>query len=729
MPWAAYPDDLNLSKQSAEVPGTRGKEETGVWQNAIFNRRAVLEDPREPKTMLEMFEQSVALEPDRPLFLSRTLAPDSTVFAPTYTTTLRPTTYKEAALRRNAIGSALLSLERTGRLRSNRTPGPSPAEVTHPGVPYYGSNNRDKHGARRGWAVGIWSKNREEWQITDLACQAYGLVGVSFYETLGPDVAQYITNHCPLSIVFASANHLSTLIKVAPKCPTLRIIVSMDPLPAEQRSILSQWAASVDLELLEYQELERMGAQPDVRCEPGPVRGVLGEEALDKARVITISYTSGTTGDPKGVVLTNDNLLAAVQGAIRGSNMSMLAGLWRYFAFLPLAHCYERLAEMMIMAGQGTICYGTGDPLKFFEDIQLIQPHQVAAVPRIWNRVGAAIEAQMEAPGLKGALLKKAVNTKLATYRETGVVTHPVYDLLVFRKIRALMGGHLMSCTTGSAPLGGKTLDLLKVSLCCDVVQGYGLTETVAVTSKTIARDPAASSTTGPVHIFADVKLRDIPDMGYTSQDKPNPRGEICIRGRNISPGYLHDPIKTAEVFTPDGWFFSGDVGEIDSAGRLSIVDRVKNLIKLSQGEYVAIERLESIYTRDPIFASLFVHGDSSQSCLVAIGIVDPANVGSLIEKVLGRRIAVEDVAGMEAALNTEVVRKAVLKRFDQRAREEKLNGFERIKEVHLFATPFDPSVLTPTFKLKRKSAGEFYRKEIDAAYARIAQEAPQLKL
>jgi long-chain acyl-CoA synthetase len=109
-----------------------------------------------------------------------------------YSTALQATSYKTLQIRRNAIGSALLALEREGRLRTSFTPGPSPPEITHPGVPHYGSNNRVKAGARRGWGVGTWSANREEWQVVDLACQAYGLVGVSLYETLGPDVAKYM---------------------------------------------------------------------------------------------------------------------------------------------------------------------------------------------------------------------------------------------------------------------------------------------------------------------------------------------------------------------------------------------------------------------------------------------------------------------------------------------------------------------------------------------------------
>lgn len=274
------------------------------------------------------FGIAVARHPDRALFLRRSVLPAPNNFSagePVFGNTLIPTSYAAVQARRTALGSALLALERSGRLRGHTVPAtqPSPPEIAQSGVPYFGNSNRAKCGARRGWGVGIWSKNREEWQVVDLACQAYGLVSVSLYETLGPDVAQYMsvtmsgivcqadqslcsTNHCPLSIVFAARNHITSLLKFAPRCPVLRVIVSMDPLPRAERELLTQWAASIDVELLDMLELEVYGTEAGVRCDPGPVRGVPREEELDRERIVTISYTSGTTGESgliRGLVL------------------------------------------------------------------------------------------------------------------------------------------------------------------------------------------------------------------------------------------------------------------------------------------------------------------------------------------------------------------------------------------------------------------------------------------
>ncbi|OCF43256.1 long-chain acyl-CoA synthetase [Kwoniella heveanensis CBS 569] len=677
-----YPPDLDLSKQSVQASAQR-EGESATFKCGIWDREVFYTDPSEPTTLFELFEQSVVRHPTRALFLRRAIVPPSPKALPTeinYSRTLIPTTYENIQFRRSAIGSALLTLERDGRLRSNHPSanitGASPPEITHPGVPHFGNANKAKHGARRGWAVGVWSKNREEWQVVDLACQAYGLVGVSLYETLGPDVAKFITNHCPLSIIFASANHLPSLLKIAPECPSLKIIVSMDPLAPAEHNLLSQWAASLNLELLSMEDLEKWGASEGVKCEPGPVRGVAGELELDRERIVTISYTSGTTGDPKGVVLTNKNLTYAVRSNCLGVNEEIANGQeWRYISYLPLSHMC-RFLEVLVIHGDGTICFTTGDVTKLLEDAQIIQPKFMAGVPRVWNRIHAAVKTQMDAGGLKGALLRKAVEAKRANWRETGSVTHPVYDALVFRKIRNLLGGQLVYMSSGAAPLTADVHEMLKICFGCEAIQGVGrLTELTLRPLRSIGKDIKAVGTVGYIQPCNDLKLVDVADMGYTSKDRPNPRGELCLKGLNITPGYLHNPKATAETIDKDGWFHTGDIGEVDSEGRVKIIDRLKNVVKLSQGEYVALEKLESLYALDPLFASLLVHGDSTRSSLVALGVLDPIHAANLVSSVLGKHVRPEDLVALNELAQDKRVRKAVLKKLAKVARQNKLNG------------------------------------------------------
>ncbi|WWC88193.1 uncharacterized protein L201_003098 [Kwoniella dendrophila CBS 6074] len=725
-----YPDNLNLDRLSVPLTGTASEGQSNVYQNAIWDKQWWENLPGEPTTLFELFEQTVARYPQRPIFLKRALLPstpaapqsDSAIQEPVYSKTLVPTSYETVASRRSNLGSALLSLEKQGRLTSsnvNLKEGQvNPPEITHPGVPKFGNNNRLKGGSRRGWAVGIWSKNREEWQVVDLACQAYGLVGVSLYETLGPDVAQYITNHCPLSIIFASSNHLPSLLKIAPKCSSLKVIVSMDTLSRSEHNLLSQWASSLGIELLNMDDLEKYGSTDGVYVEPGPVKGVQGELELDRERVVTISYTSGTTGDPKGVVLTNKNMTYAVRSNVMGINVQLNDGSeWRYISYLPLSHIFERFLQLVVIYGDGTIAFTTGDVTKLLEDAQIIQPKFMAGVPRVWNRIHSAVKTQMDAGGLKGALLRKAVDAKLANWRETGSVTHPVWDALVFRKIKGLLGGKLVACTSGAAPLTPDVHEMLKICFSCEVIQGYGLTETIGTCSKGIGHDIKAVGTVGFLQTCNDLKLIDHAEMGYTHNDHPNPRGEICLKGYNITPGYLHNPKATEESIDKDGWFRTGDIGEITPQGHLKIVDRVKNVVKLSQGEYVALEKLESLYALDPLFSSLLVHGDSTRSNLVAIAVLDPIQIAPLIHNLLGKSLKPEDLNALEEAIKDKRIRKAILKRLARKAKENKLNGFEMIKGIHLTLEPFGEDIMTPTFKIKRNIAAKKFNKEIEIAY------------
>lgn len=246
-------------------------------------------------------------------------------------------------------------------------------------------------------------------------------------------------NHCPLPIVFASANHLTELLKIAPECPTLRVIVCMDKLSASQRKVYNEWAATVNVEFLDFAELELYGQTEGVKCEAGVVPGIPEEHELDLERIVTISYTSGTTGDPKGVVLTNRNFTRAIISNALGANIGLIGTEWRFLSYLPLSHIYERFLQLLVIYCDGTIGFTTGDTLRLLEDAQIIKPHYMPGVPRIFNRLHAAIKAQMDAGGLKGALLTRAVNTKLAAWKEKGQVTHAVYDALVFRKVSNIL--------------------------------------------------------------------------------------------------------------------------------------------------------------------------------------------------------------------------------------------------------------------------------------------------
>lgn len=195
-----------------------------------------------------------------------------------------------------------------------------------------------------------------------------------------------------------------------------------------------------------------------------------------------------------------------------------------------------------------------------------------------------------------------------------------------------LLGGKIKLMSTGSAPIDKKVLDFLKICFSSPIIEGYGLTETATGGGATDLADPVTGHVGGPSEAIK-IRLKDLPEMEYLSTDKPYPRGEICMTGPCIFKGYYKRPDKTAEAFDSDGWFMSGDVGMIYENGSIKIIDRSKNIFKLSQGEYIAPEKLENVFVLSPYIAQSMIYGDSLQSCLVAIVVPEEASVKKWAEE------------------------------------------------------------------------------------------------
>ena len=244
-----------------------------------------------------------------------------------------------------------------------------------------------------------------------------------------------------------------------------------------------------------------------------------------------------------------------------------------------------------------------GDVLKLVQDCAILKPTMFPSVPRLYNRIyGKLTDKFKSATGCKAKLVNGALSKKLANLEAGNGLTHCFYDSIVFKKVKAMLGGQVRLMLTGSAPIDGKVLSLLKICFCCPIVEGYGMTETSAGSFTTFPDDPEIGHVGGPLQ-NVKVRLRDIPEMNYLSTDQPHPRGEVCMFGSSIMKGYFKNPEKTAEAFTHDGtlyegWMQSGDVGMVLPNGALKIIDRAKNIFKLSQGEYIAPEKLEGVYVQ-----------------------------------------------------------------------------------------------------------------------------------
>jgi len=334
------------------------------------------------------------------------------------------------------------------------------------------------------------------------------------------------------------------------------------------------------------------------------------------------------------------------------------------------------------------------------------------------NRIYQAAMAAGNVPGLKGAIFRRAVRTKLDNLYATGAVTHPLWDRLVFKKIQAVLGGNIKLVISGSAPISAEVLDFLRIALSCDIVEGYGMTENAATCAKSLPGDPTSGGTVGPPQPAVELKLVDVPALNYTAKDKPFPRGEICCRGTPVFTRYYKDEKNTNEAIDAEGWIHTGDIGEIDDYGRLKVIDRIKNIMKLAQGEYVALEKTEDVYSRIPIVMQVFVHGNSLKSYLVGVVIPDPMQFATFVSRILERKVDATEVETLkELCRNSRIVDGLLMELNKVAARN--LKGFEQLKRIHLSLDPFsiDDNTLTPTLKLRRRDAYAKYKTVLDALY------------
>ncbi|CAK5264705.1 unnamed protein product [Mycena citricolor] len=674
----ALPAKIPFEKQSLPLPGTKRPGQTAHYVNAMWG----LLDPAEHrlKTVADIFISGMSLGKDRPLLGHRpVLSKKPLTFANRY----EWLTYGQVDVRRRNLGSGLL------QLFSDPASGVGGGELE---------------------TVGIWSINRPEWQIVDLALMSYKKVNVSFI------------NHAHLTIIFATLDHIPALLKLAPKTPQLKVVVSMDVLSADVRQVFGEWGQSVGVSVVDMGDIEALGlAHLSEPIPPSP------------EDIASICYTSGTTSMPKGAVLTHGQLSSSVVTNLLGLNIPSNTTMMSY---LPLAHIYERVNEQNCIAVGGNIGFFTGDPLRLIEDCQILKPAFFPGVPRVLNRVYQSAMAAANVPGFKGDLFRRAMAAKLEKFRATGDNTHFFWDKLVFRKIQAVLGGNILLVTSGSAPISGDVVDFLNVAFGCQIIEGYGMTETCAVATKTWPGDASAGGSVGPPQSANLIKLVDVPAMNYTSEDKPNPRGEMCVKGINTFLRYYKgqskrcvleleaddstDEKNTASTIDSEGWLHTGDVAEIDSCGRFRIIDRVKNIMKLAQGEYVALEKVENTYSTVPVVAQLYVHGDSLQSFLIGVVVADPIQLAPLVSRVLDKKVASDDLVALSAACKDEGVVASVLNLLSKEAKKNALKGFETVKRIHLTLDMFtvEEGTMTPTMKLRRKDAYNKFQTELDALYA-----------
>ncbi|KAK2938170.1 WD40 repeat [Fusarium oxysporum f. sp. vasinfectum] len=561
------------------------------------------------------------------------------------------------------------------------------------------------------YGVGLWSQNRAEWQIADFGIASQSLYSVSLYETLGPDTTEYIINHAEVACVVCSLPHIPVLLKMSPRLPGLKLIVSLDPLEQGElashtkASVLNEIASHHGIQIYSMTQVEEIGAKSG-RAPRAPSRN----------DICTINYTSGTTGNPKGVLITHGNAVSAIAGGRTNGNVSSKDV---HLSYLPLAHIYGRLIDQIAVAEGAAIGFFRGDILGLVDDMKILKPTGFISVPRLFNRFNSAIRtATIEADGVRGALSRRVIDTKKANMRlppGKASNTHFLYDRIWTPKVKAAVGmDRVHSMVSGSAQLDPDVQEFLRAAFANHFAQGFGMTETYAVGSIQARGDFTTGNIGGPM-CCVELCLESVPEFDYTVNDKPNPRGELLLRGPVIFREYYKNAEETEKTLDADGWFHSGDICEVDKMGRFKIIDRKKN-------------RIENVYMGSTnLINAAYVHGDGTQSSLVAIFGIDVENFAPFASKILQETIAPNQVADLRLAANDPKVKAKFLKVLDGIGKKHKFNSFEKVRNAHLEIDPFtiDNGLFTPTLKLKRPQAAKAYREHIDRMYEELAAQEP----
>ncbi|WIA33081.1 hypothetical protein OEZ86_006237 [Tetradesmus obliquus] len=558
-------------------------------------------------------------------------------------------------------------------------------------------------GLKRGDKICILGSNCPEWMLAMQACNRMSYVCVPLYETLGADAIEYIIEHSEARMVVVAGKRLGRMAAALKAVGKLAGVAYWgEAAPADIRA-----ARATENKLLSFAELQQLGRSKLAAPEPPK-----------PSDLSTIMYTSGTTGTPKGVMITHAALVATIAGCNQylASFNESLGPEDSYLSFLPLAHVFDRLAEEFMLHKGGSIGYWQGEIPKVLDDIKALRPSLFCGVPRVFDRIYAGINEQLRANVLKWLVFHLCLWRK-SYFMKRGIKhdkASPLADALAFNAIKAKLGGRVRLILSGAAPLAQPTQEFLSCAMCAPVLQGYGLTETCAASS---IAEPFRWDTIGTVGApmpGVEVRLEAVPEMGYDPAAEP-PTGEVCIRGPGLFSGYYKQPGLTKECIDADGFFHTGDIARLVGDGTLQVIDRKKNIFKLAQGEYIAVEKIENVLKSCPLVEQVWVYGNSFESCLVAVAV--PA------EKPIMAWAAGRGIRGtyQDVALHPET-RAFLLSELQAAGRSGKLAGFEQVKALHTDCSQFsvDNDLMTPTFKLKRPQLQQHYQAQLDLMYQSI---------
>jgi long-chain acyl-CoA synthetase len=539
------------------------------------------------------------------------------------------------------------------------------------------------HGLARGDRVGIISENRPEWALADYGCLCAGVLDVPIYPTLTAPQVGYLLQDSGTRLVFASTREQADKALEAAKGRGLSVEVVVFDAAAEPREGVVTWASF----LASGGEQARAWSDQEFRA--------LAMQAKP-ADIATVLYTSGTTGEPKGVMLTHNNVASNVRAC---GTVFDLTDTDNTISFLPLSHILQRMVDYLFFWVGCTIGYPRSmDTL--VADMKVIRPTVAVSVPRVYEKIYNGV---MQARGVKKALIDWAVrvadrvaDVRLAGREPRGLLSlqYAVADKLVFAKIKKAVGGRLRFFVSGGGPLA-PVLNRFFYSIGLTILEGYGLTETSPVTNVNTL-DHFRIGTVGKPVPSTEIKIAD--------------DGEILVRGPQVMKGYYNRPDATAETIDAAGWLATGDIGVLDAEGYLTITDRKKDLIVTAGGKNVAPQPIENRLKTHPLVEQVVMIGDMRKYCIL------------LVVPDFAKLEAWADANGVTARSREELVEDRRVVSYVEGELLSMLGdlaSYERPKKVGLL--PFDLTIengfMTPKLSIKRRVVQERMQSLIDALY------------
>lgn len=568
----------------------------------------------------------------------------------------------------------------------------------------------------------VYASTSHKWLKTFLAASFQNIPIVTAYDTLGQSGLIHSLVLTESNAIFTDNALLSTLLEPVQKSKHIRYIIHSEDINADDKrdggkiykeaADAKQKISKVrpDIKFYSYDEVVALGES----------KSDVVDQAVKPTDVCCIMYTSGSTGDPKGVVITQANIIAGIAGPSSIAGRDLVKQGDRIIAFLPLAHIFEMVFELICFWWGGCIGYANVKTLTEAScknckpDLIEFQPNIMVGVAAVWESVRKGILAKIkQLPGVVQKIFWLAFKLK-ATMQSYRIPGGSIFDI-IFKRVKSATGGELRFMLNGGSPISKDTQVFIS-TLIAPMLIGYGLTETCA-NATVLDYNNFEYGVAGTIVGSVTCKLVDVEDAGYFAK---NNQGEIFLSGAPITGEYFRNEEETKKAFTEDGWFMTGDIGEWTPSGALKIIDRKKNLVKTANGEYIALEKLESTYRSNSLVLNICVYADSSKVKPIAMIIPNEAHLKSLL---IDSKVTTEtELKSKELSdfYTDKKVVNLVLKDLLSTGKAQGLRGIELLQNVVLIDDEWTPQngFVTSAQKLQRKKILNAYQSKVDAAYA-----------